>query len=143
MKTQPDIYLASASPRRQELLDQIGVCFTVLQVEVDEQHLSGESPADYVTRLALVKARAGRALLDAEDTCPVLGADTTVVTDDVIMGKPESEAEARAHFEELGYQVHSISAVTKAGTRELINLIGSELASLRDNRNNSDENELS
>lgn len=55
----------------------------------------------------------------------------------------ESEAEARAHFEELGYQVHSISAVTKAGTRELINLIGSELTSLRENRNSSDENELS
>ena len=121
MKTQPDIYLASASPRRQELLDQIGVCFTVLQVEVDEQHLSGESPADYVTRLALVKARAGRALLDAEDTCPVLGADTTVVTDDMIMGKPHDRENAVAMLLSLSGRTHQvISAVALAGAHEAV-----------------------
>ena len=116
MATQPDIYLASASPRRAELLGQIDVSFTVLHVDVDEQHRPGETPVDYVTRLALAKARAGKALLDAADSCPVLGADTTVVVDDRIMGKPRDMEDAVAMLLSLSGRAHKvISAVALAG----------------------------
>jgi septum formation protein len=117
--TQPDIYLASTSPRRHELLAQIGVSFAVLHVDVDERHLPGEAPADYVTRLALAKARAGKALLGAGDSCPVLGADTTVVADDTIMGKPRDREDAVAMLLILSGRTHQvISAVALAGTHE-------------------------
>lgn len=116
MKTQPDIYLASASPRRAELLEQIGVTFTVLSIDVDEQHRPGETPVDYVTRLALAKAYAGKALLDAVDPCPVLGADTTVVAADRIMGKPRDMEDAVAMLLGLSGRAHQvISAVALAG----------------------------
>jgi septum formation protein len=116
MRSQPDIYLASVSPRRAELLEQIGVSFSVLQVDVDEQHLTGETPADYVTRLALAKARAGNSLLDAGDSCPVLGADTTVVAADRIMGKPCDQDDAIAMLLSLSGRVHQVvSAVALAG----------------------------
>jgi len=119
--TQPDIYLASTSPRRHELLAQIGVNFAVLRVDVDEQHVPGEAPVDYVTRLALVKARAGKALLDAGDSCPVLGADTTVVADDRIMGKPRDREDAVAMLLSLSGRTHQVfSAVALAGTHEAV-----------------------
>jgi len=121
MKAQPDIYLASASPRRAELLEQIGVTFTVLDVDVDEQHRPGETPVDYVTRLALAKAHAGRALLDAVDSRPVLGADTTVVAGDRIMGKPRDMEDAVAMLLDLSGRVHQvISAVALAGAHAAV-----------------------
>jgi len=121
MKIQPDIYLASASPRRRDLLEQVGVTFTVVPVEVDERRLPGETPEDYVTRLALAKAQAGRALLDAGDACPVLGADTTVVVDDMMMGKPHDREHAVAMLLDLSGRSHQvISAVALAGTHEAV-----------------------
>ncbi len=123
MKTQPDIYLASASPRRAELLEQIGVTFIVLNVDVDEQQLAGEAPADYVTRLALAKARAGKALPGAKDSCPVLGADTTVVAGNLIMGKPRDRDHAVAMLQQLSGRTHQvISAVALAGVSEAVRL---------------------
>ncbi|MFV1972996.1 MAG: nucleoside triphosphate pyrophosphatase [Thiohalobacterales bacterium] len=124
----PDIYLASASPRRAELLEQIGVTFSVLQVEVDEQHLTGESPADYVTRLALAKARAGKSLLDAGDSCPVLGADTTVVAADRMMGKPRGRDDAVAMLLSLSGCVHQVvSAVALAGGHAAVHVCTSNV----------------
>jgi septum formation protein len=119
MNRQPDVYLASTSPRRHELLAQIGVRFAVLPVDINEQHMPGEAPPDYVTRLALAKARAGRALLEAGDTCPVLGADTTVVVGDTIMGKPRDREDTLAMLQRLSGRSHRvISAVALAGARE-------------------------
>ncbi|UCC55176.1 MAG: septum formation inhibitor Maf [Gammaproteobacteria bacterium] len=121
MSMQPDIYLASTSPRRHELLAQIGVSFGVLRVDIDEQHLPGEAPLDYVTRLALSKARAGKTLLEEGDYCPVLGADTTVVADGTIMGKPRDRDDALAMLLRLSGRTHQvISAVALAGAHEAV-----------------------
>ncbi|MCW9024146.1 MAG: Maf family nucleotide pyrophosphatase [Gammaproteobacteria bacterium] len=82
------IYLASGSPRRQELLDQIGVRYQLIKQDVPEEVQPGETPEMFVTRLALEKARAGMQSLKAQNDKPVLGADTAVVVDDQILGKP-------------------------------------------------------
>jgi septum formation protein len=84
------VYLASRSPRRRELLQQIGVGFRLLDVDVDEAWRAGESPQEYVRRLAREKAAAGRdRLVEATlDAAPVLGADTCVVIDGKVLGKP-------------------------------------------------------
>jgi septum formation protein len=79
------LYLASGSPRRAELLAQIGVPFTVLKAPgIDETVHAGEAPRDYVARMAREKAAAGRAA--APGPAPVLGADTAVVLGDRVLG---------------------------------------------------------
>ena len=82
----PRVILASASPRRHELLAQIGVRFRVVVADVDESVLPGESPADYVVRVARDKALAVREREGGR--LPVLGADTSVVLGHDILGKP-------------------------------------------------------
>lgn len=94
MKEHIHLYLASASPRRRELLEQLGLCFRVVAQRVDESRLPGESPEDYVRRLARAKAAAGARTLTANDSIPVLGADTVVVCGDRILGKPRDLGEA-------------------------------------------------
>jgi septum formation protein len=94
MNKSHDIWLASASPRRRELLEQIGVVYELLKVDVPEQRDPGESPEEYVLRVALAKARAGHTLLDGGDNTPVLGADTEVVLDGEVLGKPPGRDEA-------------------------------------------------
>ncbi|MCE2572117.1 Maf family protein [Motilimonas eburnea] len=81
------LYLASASPRRAELLTQLGIQFELVLPNIEERRLADELPAQYVTRLALQKARAGEALT-AKDK-PVLGADTIVVCHDQVLEKPK------------------------------------------------------
>jgi septum formation protein len=111
----PDLYLASASPRRRELLAQIGLRFEVLPVEVDEASRPGEAPEALVRRLALEKARAGRARLSAGDRLPVLGADTEVVLDGEVLGKPRDEEDAAAMLARLSGRSHQVlSAVAVA-----------------------------
>lgn len=84
------LYLASQSPRRREILDQIGVRYRVIPQNIDETPLPQESPESYVQRLALEKARAGLAsVIDKTDKDRVLGADTIVVLDGQILGKPK------------------------------------------------------
>lgn len=100
-----DIILASASPRRRELLTQIGVSYKVLPVDIDESPRPGEAPADFVRRLALEKARAGQAVHDGP---PVLGADTCVVVDGRILGKPRDYAQAQAMLSALSGRVHQV-----------------------------------
>ena len=90
----PPIYLASSSPRRRELLTQIGVAHTVLAAEVEECPRPGESAEDYVLRVARDKALAGWNAPARLDHRPVLSADTAVVIDGDILGKPHAQDEA-------------------------------------------------
>jgi hypothetical protein len=90
------LHLASQSPRRRQLLEQLGVAFAVIDVEVPEQREPGESPQDYVSRVARDKARAGLAALPDASSAWVLGADTEVVLDDEVFGKPRRQELVRA-----------------------------------------------
>jgi len=102
------IYLASNSPRRRELLDQIGVTFRVLQVEVDEAQQPDDDAAALVQRLALDKARAGRKSLPADDRRPVLGADTLVLCEGRILGKPHARDAGMQMLADLSDRVHEV-----------------------------------
>jgi septum formation protein len=108
MNKSHDIYLASASPRRRELLEQIGVRYALLRLEVPEVRDPAESPEEYVLRVALAKARAGHALLEAGDMTPVLGADTEVVCDGEVLGKPQGRDEAIAMLHRLAGREHLV-----------------------------------
>lgn len=112
------LYLASQSPRRRELLGQLGATFSVLDVDVMEQRAVGESPRDYVRRVARDKAKAGFASLDAGQraTAVVLGADTEVVLEGDVFGKPGDAADAAAMLRRLSGRTHEvISAVCLVG----------------------------
>jgi septum formation protein len=104
------IYLASRSPRRAELLQQIGVQFSVLPSDVDESEREHESPADYVLRLAKTKAETCMAMLVQENKAirPILAADTTVSIDRKILGKPQDEADARAMLTLMSGKRHQV-----------------------------------
>lgn len=116
----PDLFLASSSPRRRELLTQLGLQFTVISQAVPEHRLPEESPEDYVQRLALEKARAGFDQLADEVLRPVLGADTTVVVDDDILGKPSGKLEALEMLARLSGRSHRVlSAVAVVGRDNL------------------------
>ena len=103
----PQLFLASGSPRRRELLTQIGVPFAVLSAQIDETPLNDEAPAAYVERLARGKAGAGLALLTDNQGC-VLGADTAVVLDGRILGKPVDEADALRILTALSGREHEV-----------------------------------
>jgi len=105
--TNPLIYLASQSSRRRELLLQIGLAHELISVEIDETPHPGEGSELYVTRMALEKARAGRATLSVVDR-PVLGADTSVVIDGELLGKPCDEEEARRMLQRLAGRTHLV-----------------------------------
>jgi len=110
------IYLASRSPRRRDLLNQLGVAFESLDPEVDESPLAGETPEMLVQRLAASKAEAGRTRLAERSEHVVLGADTIVVLDGAILGKPRDAAHARELLMRLSGRCHQVlSAVALAG----------------------------
>lgn len=100
-----DLLLASASPRRKELLDQIGVHYIARSMDIDESVLAGESAHDYVKRLALEKAEAGLVFSEGR---PVLAADTSVVVDGQILGKPQSQKEAEEMLSALSGRTHQV-----------------------------------
>lgn len=100
------LYLASGSPRRRELLTQIGVPFTPVSAPIDETPLPGESAEAYVERLAVAKAEAGLASLGSPAL--TLGADTAVVLDGRILGKPENREHALAMLAELSGRAHQV-----------------------------------
>ncbi len=108
MSDSHDIYLASASPRRRELLEQIGVRYELIKVDVPELRDPAESPEEYVLRVSLQKARAGLALLDEGDHHPVLGADTAVVVDGEVLGKPRDRDDALAMLRRLAGREHLV-----------------------------------
>jgi septum formation protein len=100
------VVLASRSPRRIELISQLGVTVEVVPADIDETPLPGEEPVDYVKRLASSKARAVQQRLGT--VALVLGADTTVDLDGVIFGQPGDEAEARRMLKALSARTHRV-----------------------------------
>jgi len=110
------LLLASASPRRRELLAQLGLPFRVAAVDIDESPFPGEAPRDLVLRLA--RGKAETALAGSEPGQWVLGADTVVAVGKEILGKPGDAAEAAAMLERLSgraHTVHSGLALARSG----------------------------
>ena len=116
----PRVYLASQSPRRRELLAQIGLHFAVLAVEVDETPRPGEAAQDLVQRLAIEKAQAGLTLLETGNPGPVLGADTEVVVDGEVLGKPRDEEDAAAMLARLSGRSHEVLSAVALATPERV-----------------------
>ena len=113
MKKNIDLYLASQSPRRRELLTQLGINFDVLDIDIDETQKANETAEDYVTRLAREKAIAGWSheksqLKSQRKNIPVLGSDTSVVIDGIILGKPKDSSDACSMLKRLSGQTHQV-----------------------------------
>lgn len=102
------LVLASASPRRAEILRRAGIPFETQITLLDESLLSGELPADYVRRLALEKARGAANAREKSGDCIFIGADTAVVAGDQLLAKPESEEDARRMLRLLSGGVHEV-----------------------------------
>jgi len=103
-------YLASGSPRRRQLLESVGLEFSILKADVDEQVDDGERPEQAVQRLAREKAAAGAARMrrEALPVHPVMAADTVVVVDDRVLGKPGSRERGRVMLECLSGRAHRV-----------------------------------
>lgn len=120
------LYLASASPRRQELLRQAGIAFEAFPSGIEESRQPGESPRVYVRRVAADKARqVFRQMIERQmPPHPVLGADTEVVIDDEVLGKPRDRTHAAAILRRLSGTSHTvltaISVMTRAGEFESV-----------------------
>lgn len=114
----PAIYLASQSPRRQALLQQIGVDFTVLRTEIDETPFPAEPPQTYVLRMAKTKALAGIHDIGQHGypLRPVLAADTSVILEQQILGKPASRAAARNMLSALSGRSHQVMTAVALAT---------------------------
>ena len=114
----PRIYLASQSPRRRELLKQVGINFEMLllrsdprrNIDVDETPIEGEQPDAYVLRISRAKAEAGYAMLRLRNlpSFPVLAADTAVTFDGKIFGKPENDEQAADMLGQLSGREHKV-----------------------------------
>jgi septum formation protein len=102
------LYLASASPRRRELLAQIGVVPRVRPVDIDESHRAGEKAADYVERIARNKAEVAWNAIASVDRAAVLAADTVVVLGDRLLGKPVSREDGLAMLALLSGRTHQV-----------------------------------
>jgi len=102
---QPVLILASGSPRRRYLLRQAGLAFKVMPSHIDEAAIGAESPETFARQLAMAKAQEVASRLG---TSWVLGADTIVVLDDAILGKPQHPGEARAMLERLSGREHEV-----------------------------------
>lgn len=110
------LYLASASPRRRELLALLDLPFEVLKTEVEEQRHPGESAQVYVQRLAQDKARAGVAV--APQDLPVLGADTIVVLNGQVLEKPRDKEHAQQILSALSGQKHQVMTAVALADRQ-------------------------
>ncbi len=120
------IVLASSSPRRRELLQQIGVPFRIQVQAVDETPLPEELPGNYVARLALEKARAVAVLNPGE---VVLGSDTTGVLDHQILVKPEDEADARRMLRAMSGRTHQVltAVALVQDAREVVQVVRTDV----------------
>lgn len=117
----PQLYLASRSPRRAQLLDQLGVDFEIIPADVEELRSRDETPVQFAERLALDKARAGLQAVPAERPRPALGADTIVVVGDRVMGKPSNREQAIEMLMMLSGRHHEvITAVALASEQEAV-----------------------
>ncbi|MBX9753616.1 MAG: Maf-like protein [Pseudomonadaceae bacterium] len=124
------LYLASGSPRRRELLTQIGVPFSTLATSIDETPLAAEPAEIYVERLARAKAQAGLAALTSPLGAVVLGADTSVVLDGQILGKPLDRSDAQAMLTALSGHTHQVlTAVALASSERCeVRLVSSQVS---------------
>ncbi len=111
-ESEVQLQLASSSPRRAELLTQIGVPFRLSVAGIEERQREGESPDDFVLRLAQEKAEAG---LKAGRPMVTLGADTIVVCDDEVFGKPQDEADAARMLRRLSGRNHMVFSAVCVG----------------------------
>lgn len=100
------LVLASASPRRRELLEQIGVSYSVHAVNIDERPKVGEEPIDYVIRIAAEKSAV--CMAETGVKLPILAADTSVVIDQHILGKPKNMKHAETMLKQLSGQTHCV-----------------------------------
>ena len=117
------IYLASRSPRRAELLRQIGVDFRVHDIDIDESRSPGESASEYVCRMATTKARiALEQIAGQQESSVVLAADTTIALDDDIIGKPADRDQCRCILEQLSARQHLVLTAVALATQEDIAL---------------------
>lgn len=122
----PLLQLASASPRRRELLLQLGLTHVLLPQDIDESEQPGEAPIAYVRRLARAKARAALRDPGCREGLPVLAADTTVVCDGRILGKPQSLQDALGMLALLSGRAHEVhTAVALAWQGELHDALSS------------------
>lgn len=123
MKAQ-QIYLASSSPRRAELLAQIGVSYQVIEIDIPEFPKSGELPREFALRLAIEKAQAG--LQQARLPIPVLAADTIVVCNDEILGKPTDVIQAQAMLTSLSGMTHCVMTAVAVCVHDRLETVLSE-----------------
>jgi nucleoside triphosphate pyrophosphatase len=105
IRNQPAIYLASKSPRRKKLLQQLKLKFKVISIEIDEARKKNESPAAMVKRLSKEKLFAARKMIK---TGLIITADTTVVLNSEVIGKPESKNEAKKMLQKLSGKTHLV-----------------------------------
>ncbi len=108
MNPTPAVYLASNSPRRREILQNLGYAVRNIAVETDETPHAGEAAADYVLRLARAKNQAARAAHPEAADCAIVSADTAVVLDGAILGKPADAAHAAAMLRALSGRTHQV-----------------------------------
>ena len=118
MKQSAQIILASASPRRRELLSQIGISVSVQSVDIDEIQKHNEPVLTYVQRLAMEKARRGFDTIKNKNNLPVLGADTIVEINGLILGKPENRQQAKKMLQQLSAQKHTVHTSVAIITKE-------------------------
>ncbi|MFY8327074.1 Maf family protein [Pseudoalteromonas sp. ZZD1] len=119
---QKAIYLASASPRRKELLTQLGIEFSQFSVDADETQFENETPLVYVERLARLKAQSGVA--QGYHDRPVLGSDTVVVIDNQALGKPTDKADFIATLQRLSGRTHQVlTAIAFASSNKVISQV--------------------
>ncbi len=120
----PDLYLASQSPRRHELLNQIGVRHLTVSASVPESRDPGESPADYVQRLAREKSLAGQETVRAQGLAerPVLGADTLVVCDGQVLEKPVDAEDGARMLRQLSGRSHEVMTAVALGLGDRLEL---------------------
>lgn len=116
MTLPPVLYLASQSPRRLELLQQIGISCPVIVADIDETVQNRELPEDYVVRLAIEKAKAGWNLVSSHNKA-VLGSDTAVVIHGKILGKPDDASDAKRMLQLLSGQTHQVMTAVALATR--------------------------
>lgn len=107
--TLPVVLLASASPRRRELLRQIGIDAEIVPANVDEMRLAGESPNQYVARVTRLKARTAWGAVSPDRRTALLAADTAVVLDGEIFGKPEDREHGLTMLARLSGRTHEVA----------------------------------
>ncbi len=120
------LHLASQSPRRRDLLARLGLPFGIVDVDVAEQRLAGEPAWDYVRRVAREKAGAGLLEVVAVPGALVLGADTEVVLDGEVFGKPRDDADAAAMLRRLSGRTHEVVssvALVSAGREAQVDVV--------------------